>query len=726
MPSLGLMPGRQFWILAASLGLTLSALAADQAPATSKVLGAVPNIEGDNLGFEENGKVFVATNARLESQGAVLTAQKIRVDYVSGLITAEGNVVYSTPNLRILGERVTVDPKTDTITAHNVRFGRSPTYFTADELKIVKGDKSMRGVRMWRNEPSPMGMHLGIQEATYTEKDDWLALRKVTPHFLGVPFMMFPYYGQEGYRDIPYDVYLAMGRQDNQGFYFRSTVLARQTPSLWLGGLLDYYSKSGILVGPAIRFDNSKQPADGTVWKGRFQGGYIHDNGDIVTDDYGRLPGRNRHFEIGEVNGRTKDGVEIAGQIFGQSDPESLRDFRRNLVERVGLPQATLEVSSFTGDGYLSANVAAKVDDYQDVVQRLPEVRFDLPQTALGDAGILQRSFVTLSYLTERPSEQLPLPVFTTVTGSNTAWSTGRLDTYYGLSRPFVLSDWLTFRPVAGVRATGWSSGLNDSGSASKVIGQAGFDLEGLATGSWELVARKWDINGLRHSIRPLFQYRVMPGADREIGVVPMSERAVALSAMEEVDLADRLDAASTTDTEVMRFGIRNTLETRDAKYGTRELLRADLFTDWRKGPTDAETGRTDLNAHIRLTPAPWVTVDSVVRLPNGGGAALESIQTLAFNSGDFWKTSFSWAELREITPTRQLIWGGQVTLNSVYSAVANINYDSLTGRIVHEKIGLIQRIGNSWELEYSIQKTRSDLGDSSLGFHIRAHLFKF
>lgn len=721
------MPGRRFWILAASLGLTLSAVAADQAPAgVSKALGSMPNIEGDKLGFEEDGKVFVATNARLESKGAVLTANKIRVDYTTGLITAEGNVVYSTTNLRILGEKVTVDPKTDTITAHHVRFGRSPTYFTAEELRIIKGDKTMRGVRMWRNEPARYGMHLGISEANYTERDDWLSMRNITPHVAGVPFMKFPYYGQEGYRDIPYDIYLAMGRQDDQGFYIRSTMLARQTPSLWLGGLLDYYSKSGFLVGPALRYDNSKLAGSDTVWKGRFQGAYIHDNGDLADDEFGRTPDRNRHFELGEVNGRTRDGVEIAGQIFAQSDPETIRDFRRNLINRVGLPQANLEVSGFSAGGYLSANLAAKVDDYQDVVERLPEVRFDLPQDLLGDNGLMQRSFVTMSYLAERPSAQLPLPAFATATGSDAAWSTGRLDTYYGLSRPFVLSDWLTFRPVAGVRATGWTNGLNDSGSASKLIGQAGFDLEALATGAWDLKARKWDIDGLRHSVRPLFQFRAMPGADREIGAAPLAERAVALSAMEEVDLADRTDAAATTDTQVMRFGLRNTVETRDAKYGTRELLRADFFTDWRKGPTEAETGRTDLHTHIRFTPAPWVTLDSMLRLPNGGGAALESIQTLAFNSGDYWKTSLSWVELRETMPTRQLIWGGQITLSSVYSAIANINYDSLSGRVVHEKIGLIQRIGNSWDIEYSIQKTRSDLGDSSLGFHIRAHLFKF
>jgi hypothetical protein len=179
---------------------------------------------------------------------------------------------------------------------------------------------------------------------------------------------------------------------------------------------------------------------------------------------------------------------------------------------------------------------------------------------------------------------------------------------------------------------------------------------------------------------------------------------------------------------QVARFGLRNTLETRDAIAGTRELLRADIFADWRQGPTDAETGRSDLHCAISLTPAPWVTLSSGLRLPNGGGAPLESIQSIAFHSGDFWRTSFSWVELREITQARQLIWEGRVTLNSIYTLVATLNYDALAGQTTYQSIGIIQRIANSWELEYGVMQRLDPInnGKSSLGFQLRARLFKF
>jgi len=722
------MPGRRFWIIAASLSLTVAALAVEPAQAIAKLAEVAPNIVADSFAPEEGGKVVVATNAHLETKDATIDAKKIRFDYRTGVIVAEGDVVYATRSLRIFGEKIEADPRNDTIVATNVRFGRAPMYFTADTLKIVKGDKTMRGLRMWNSEPERLGMHLKISEATYVEAEDRLRIRSVTPHVAGIPFFNLPYYAQDGYRDIPYDLYLNTGSEDHQGRYLRSTFLVRQSPSLWVGGLLDVYGKSGVLFGPAFRYDNSKQPEGGITWKGKLQSGTISDRGGLLADVYGRTPDRQRAFVVGEVNGRTDEGVEFAGNLFGQSDPGFMRDFRPNLIRENGNPQANFEVSAPYAGGYLSASLTGKTDDYQDIVQKLPELRFDLPSQSIDESDWNRRSFVSLGYFSERPSAALPLADFQNATLASGAWSTARLDAYYGVNRSFVLNEWLTFKPVAGVRATGWSQGINGNGTTAKVIAQTGFDLEGLATGSWNVVGSKWGVDGLRHSVRPVLQYRIMPGADREIGTVPMTQRAISGSALEEIDLADRLDPAATTDRQVVRFGLRNTLETRDAVAGTRELARADFFADWREGPTDAETGRSDLHCAISLTPAPWVTLSSGLRLPNGGGAPLESIQTIGLNSGDFWRTSLSWVELREAALARQLIWEGRVTLNSVYALVATLNYDALASQTTYQSVGIVQRVANSWELEYGVMQRLDPLnnGKSSLGFQLRARLFKF
>ncbi len=717
------MPGRSFWILAASLSLTAAMAAEPPAGAPDRRA----TFEFKSIVTSENGHVTVATDGRLETANAFLSAKMIRRDDRTGLIIAEGDVVYTTKELRILGARIMIDTRADVIEATDVRFGRAPVYFTAESLRIVKGDKQIKGVRVWNNEPSAAGMHLKIAEASYVEKEDWLSLRSATPYVAGLPLFNLPYYGQSGL-DFPYEIMLNTGSEDKQGRFLRSSILTRVSPSLYAGGNVDFYSNSGIMVGPALRFDNSRVPGAATRWKGRLQSGWIDDQSTPVADLFGRLPDSQRSFVTGDINGRTADGLEVAGNLFAQTDPDVLRDFRPFLIGQAGNPQLNLEVVRPYEGGYLSAALTAKTDNYQDVVQKLPEFRYDLPTTIAGADGWSRRAFLSVGYFSERPSAELTSANFQAATLSADAWSAARIDGYYGFSRTMVAGDWLTFRPVAGVRTTGWSDGLNGQGAATKVIGQAGFDVEGLFTGSWSADAPNWGINGLRHSARPLFQYRVMPGADREVGVVPMTQRAVSVSVLEELDLADRLDAASTTDRQSMRFGIRNTLETRDAVNGSRELLRADLFTDWRQGPTDAETGRTDLLGSLSVSPASWLTFNSSVRMPNGGGAARESLQTIALNSGDFWRTSLSWVELRQATSARQLVWDGRVRLNSVYSLVSGLNYDAQLDQATLLWAGLIQRVGNSWEVEYGVNKRMDPLnrGISSLGFHLRVRLFKF
>jgi LPS-assembly protein len=715
------MPGRRFWILAASVGFALGAVAAEPATAAvaadQKAKPAVPGLEGESFRYEEDGKVLVAVNASFSANGAFLSAKLIKFDTRTGRITAEGEVVYAAPGLRILGEQARLDPKNDLIVATKVRFGRNPFYLTADELRIEKGDKTMVGLRLWHSEPASTGMSLKVSSAHYTEKDNWLALRGIRPQLAGLPFLYFPYYGQEGYQDIPYEVYLNAGSKDRQGTFLRTTTLARQSKSLWVGALLDFYGKSGFLVGPYVKYDNAKDTTATTRWKGFFQAGYINDRGELLADGFGRLPGRTRAFEYGEISGRTADGVQVAGQLFATSDPDFVRDFRPNLTDRTGTPQATFEVTKPWNGGLLSANLVAKADNYQETAQKLPELRFDLGETALGDQGLRQRGFVSLAYLSEQGAA---------LAAPNDNWSTARLDAYYGLAYPMATGGWLSFKPVVGARATDWSSSLNGGGNRSKVVGQLGFDAEGLITGSWDLVAKKWSIDGMRHSLRPVLQYRYLPGAEQGHGELPMADRAVALSTFQETDLADRPDAANLTARQVARFGFRNTLATRDAVNGTRELLRFDVFTNWEQNAVDGTAGKSDLQGHLRLTPAPWVSLDSYQRLPNGGGAAYESLNSIAFNSGDFWKASFGWYQLRQAEAANQLWVTGEIRLNSVYSGVVQANYDALTHQSVYQSIGLVQRIGNSWELEYGFQKKVSSFGDSALGFHLRARLFKF
>lgn len=64
------MPGRRFWILAASVGLACAAVAAEPGDVAPKRPGVQPNIGGDSFYSEEGGKVIVAVKGMVEVNGA--------------------------------------------------------------------------------------------------------------------------------------------------------------------------------------------------------------------------------------------------------------------------------------------------------------------------------------------------------------------------------------------------------------------------------------------------------------------------------------------------------------------------------------------------------------------------------------------------------------------------------------------------------------------------------
>ncbi|NDD70962.1 hypothetical protein EBZ97_02805, partial [bacterium] len=172
--------------------------------------------------------------------------------------------------------------------------------------------------------------------------------------------------------------------------------------------MLDYYSKSGFLVGPALRYDNSKTTNDGTIWRGNLKLGYINDRNAIESDIYGRTPDANRGFLIGNINGHTTNNFDFAGQFYFTSDPNFIRSFRPREIAEIGLPQASFEVVKPFAQGYVSATVIAKADNYQDVAEKLPELRYDLTERRIGETPFNHRAFVSASYLSERPSAALP------------------------------------------------------------------------------------------------------------------------------------------------------------------------------------------------------------------------------------------------------------------------------------------------------------------------------
>lgn len=716
------MPGRRLWLLAAAL-LLPGPGRGEPGPAP------LPGLEGESFGSEDGGKVIVARKARFSTKDAELSADEIRMNTADATIDARGHVIYTSENLRIFGERARVDSRTGRIVAENVRFGRAPAYFAADRFTMEKGNQAMEGVTVWYHEPAASGMSLRANEVIYNKADDRLVLKHIHPAVGDLPFFYVARYTQRGYRAIPAEVYLRFGTSSPKGAYIRTTTTIRQSEALWAGLLLDAYGSAGWLAGPTVRYDNWKLPGADMRWMTSLEAGWINDHSDLAAypDAYGRTPGAERYFVNASLIGRSGDGWELAGSLQAMSDPLVTRDFRPRQAAETQLPRTFLELCAPVGGGYATALVSVRTDDFQDVSQRLPELRLDLPERPLGWSDWLGRLSLAASHVTERDSEMLNGAGFLAATGMADRVGFTRLDAYAGVSHPTTFGDWLTVKPVAGVRSIWWSDTTAGSGTAARSIAQVGLDAEMLAIGTWDTRSERWGIDGLRHTVRPFAQWRATPATGSDLGLIQRADRLnLATVNAPVVDLADRPDTDTITERQVAQFGIRNTLETRDPRLGTRELLRADIFSDWREDLATTAGGSSGIYAHLAWNPKSWLAVESLLKFDNSLSDHLGSATWVRINSGDLWKATAGLSDLSEGIPARQAFATYSIRLNSAYRVSLSGTYDLMSGSFIERHLMLGQKIGNSWDLEYGLSQRVSSQGDGSLGFSVRARLFRF
>lgn len=715
------MPGRRHWLLAAALVLP--------GPGRAEPGAITPGLEGESFGSEDGGRIIVAHKARFATKDAQLSADEIRMNTADATIEAKGNVVYTSENLRIFGEHARIDSRSGRIVAEKVRFGRKPAYFFADRFTMEKGNQVMEGVTVWYREPAASGMSLRANEVTYNKAEDRIVLNHIHPLIGAAPFFYVPRYAQRGYRDIPAEVYFRVRTSSRQGAFIRTTTTIRQSQTTWTGLLLDGYGRSGWLIGPSARYDNWKLPDAGMRWKSEIEGGWIHDRSDLAAypDLFGRAIDRERFFINGSVIGRAAAGWEIIGSLQVLSDPEVARDFRPKLSRQTQSPRSFLEFTAPVAGGYASALANVKTDDYQDVAQRLPELRLDLADRLLGDSGWQGRLSLAAARVSERASEQLGGVDFLSATGVADKLSLTRLDAYAGVSRPTAVGDWLSVKPVAGARSTWWSDTTVGAGTASRTVAQVGLDAEMLMTATWDTRAPRWGIDGLRHTARPFVQWRAMPATGSDQSLVPRLDRLdLATVNAPVVDLADRPDTDTLDERQIAQVGVRNTLETRDPRLGTRELLRADLFTDWREDTHPSSGSSSGFYAHVAWKPKPWMDIESLLKFDGSLANHLGSATWLRLDSGDLWKATLGLSDLSEGDRARQVFGNYSIRLNSAYTFRIQANYDLLSGAFIERSVVLTQKIGNSWDLEYGLSERASRRGDGSLGFAVRVRLFKF
>ncbi len=655
-------------------------------------------------------------HARMSDGRVVVTADEILLDNQSrNVITAHGHVVVTRGAIRLLADQLVYRRNDGSFNAEHVRLGVFPYYVAGESAAGTAAEITVNHATVSYGEPGPWQPAITAEKIVYSPGQR-LRTEKSTLGIGESRFLPLPKLTQELHDPLVTDVAVSGGFTSALGAYVEAGLHLQAAPGMQLGADVGLYTKRGLMFGPAGTYTRGPEDSD---MSGYFRTGFINDHGNKLTDVLGRPVSANRGFVEGQHAQRLTDNLSLSAQVNWWKDSEILRDFRPRDFFRVQEPDTFVE-TTYTGQNYfLSAFARFRPNTFESVQERLPELRFDLLPTTIG-AGFLERFNASAAVLREIP----PL--------GGPRLQSDRFDAYYALSRPIAPTDWFAFAPVAGARITHYAdtTGAAIAGGYTRTLGELGFDAALHTSGTFDYKNALWDINGLRHLFTPRLSYRYIPEAAKGRNQIPQIDRQVQINGttdlpyLQPLGLGEPRNLDDLHATNTLRLSLDNTLQTRDATYGSRDLLTLNVAADFHftRGPGERDV--SEVHTEAAFAPARWLQVDSYSRLTPQTATMQEFNSGLTLHDGTAWSLRFSNNFLR--TQIQDYHIEGRARINERYTALARLSYDARAHRFNQQTYGLVQNLGDTWRVSYDVNFSSGPSREGHFGLNVQIETIGF
>lgn len=674
-------------------------------------------------------------HARFAQGNLVLSADQLTLARDRSTVTAAGHVVATRDTQRLLADQLVYKIGIGTFSAQHVRFGAYPYYVEGDSATGDPGEIRVSHATLTYGEPGPWQPTLRAESIIYSPgkrirtEDSRAGIG--TTHFLP-----FPKITHDFHESVISHLSATGGFNRTLGAYVEASAHLPAAPGLFLGANAGFYSSRGLLVGPSGTYAHDQD------LKGVFRSGYINDHGDKKSDILGRPVPENRGYVEWQHTQQLTENLSLTAQANWWKDSEVVRDFHPRNFFPVQEPDTYAE-SVYAGPNYfVSAFARFQPNSFHAVQERLPEIRFDLMPLAVG-AGIYERFSASAAVLRENP---LPLgPANPVQIGQRRST---RLDGYYSLERPIAPTDWFAFTPIVGARVTHYANAHTTAGDFpvsppasspaltlpasvslpledyTRTLGEFGFDARLRTSGKFDYQNARWGINGLRHLLTPRVSYRYIPEGDRGRGRIPMIDRRVFSTYLPPLGLASTRNLDDLPATNILRLGLDNTVQTRDADYGSRDLFTLNLASDFRFKRARGERGVSEIHADVAFAPAHWLQVDGYSRLTPQTGSLQEFNSGVTLHDGEAWSVRLSNNFLRR--QIEDYIVDGRLRLNERYSALTRLHYDARKRRFNEQAYGLVQNLDHTWRVSYVVSLYSGPRRESHFGLNVQVEATGF
>ncbi len=670
-----------------------------------------PQLSSDQaIVFDSASKSTIARgNATSTHQGLTVVAGEIRYFAGQNKAEARGNARLQYGNFRLVGRGLIYELKSRKTRSESFRLGSPPLFAEGDSFSGTIDKITAEGVTIYFGEPSPLGLNIRAAQATIYPKDR-IEAENVTFRIGNFPIFKLPRY-QQSVESLAVLLTAKLGYRDNLGAYFRTGSLFPITENWRAGANIDAYTARGLLIGPALEWRLQDQDNQAIF---QFESGFIPDNGQRGQDLLGKPIDKNRYFITLKHRQEIGPRFSVNASINTWSDSEVVRDFRPDRFRDHQKPDNFVETVYQGENFFLTGFIRFAPNNFQNIQQRLPEIRFDWMPSPIFQSGVYQSLSASYVRLQEDAFNLRP------------ERESDRLDFFYTLYHPIEVRPWLHLLPVASARVTHYANTLDlaSGGSFTRIMGEFGLDAEILAHATWDYQNKRLGIDGLRHLVKPVMRWRYLPGGSsgqREI--IPI-DREVFSASLPPISLANIRNIDDLSDLHVLRLGIENQLQTRDDEYGSRNLAELNFYQDILFSAEKGEDEWSNFFAQMNIHPFNWFSFGLYSKL-NTEQLTLEETRTrFRLSDGDIWQLSFETDNLRRQVSQYDIDFFYK--FNERWAFRSRWRIDSRRNDFTEQIYAVRQRIANTWDIEYQLVFHRGSVREDDFGFNIRINLLSF
>nr|MDE6432018.1 LPS assembly protein LptD [Opitutales bacterium] len=665
--------------------------------------------------YDPIDKHLIATdNAQLISQSVSIKADKMEISSDNNYASASGNIILTNDKMFVGADSIDYNLQDQQITANNCKIFSQLVTIDATRLYIERRYQKIDNGVLYFGQPDSFAPNISVKKfeirkfRTIHAKSVVFKIGKLPIFYL--PACTFPV------AQRPFWLKNDCGIQRNLGGFIRNDFYFRTNKHTKIGGLLDIYTRRGILFGPALHIENTT-PGRKKTSETKF--GFIHDRGSKKLRNKGnpsRFIKQDRFFLESKNILHFGENFDTLAQVSLWSDPEVMRDFRPASYFDEQIPDSFVE-STYSGKNFVfSAFSRLRLNNFHDTVSQTPDLHAEMLPRKLAGTKIYHRAFINYSHLKGRDRHGIK-------------HEGDKFDEYYGIFLPVTSSNWLSFTPMAGIRAIE-NFNCNGYKDYSRFITQVGFDANMLFSGRSNFTNEVWEIHGLKHIIQPVIQYRYIPEVKGDAKNFPIIEHDTFDTNIPTIDLSEIRNIDEINPQNMFRLGVKNTIQTSTGQYIARDLLKFNIFQDViLRRNINKYTNKKDStlsNSYIffEINPIHWLSFQCYSQVYTKRMTLQEITTSTSIHDANVWKLEF----LTHCIQHDTCQYGLRVSarLNSRIELSSLTQYDARIKKFTEQRFSLKSKLGHSWNVEYFITLRNKASRESRCQASVKLDLIEF